>query len=292
MTETGPDSPCLIVNADDYGYFRCTSKGILELASRGIVTATGVFANAISFTEQASWLRDVGRLDVGVHLNLTTGTPLTNDLAAKLDGSSGRFPGKFSMATAILLGNIKPRLVEIEWRAQIERCLDNGLVIAFLNSHEHIHMLPSLYRVATTVAKAYGIRHLRHPASQGSLSGTPASLFRGAVVKVLGSVNRRTMDAPAPEFLGMEASGRLDLAFLERSVPQLRPGRIYELMCHPGHFDPQEVRDPRLLHYHDWEGEFRALTDPATIELLHRHRVRLIGYRDVDVADDRLVVRQ
>jgi predicted glycoside hydrolase/deacetylase ChbG (UPF0249 family) len=35
----------LIVNADDYGIFRCVSKGILEAASHGIVTATGVFAN-------------------------------------------------------------------------------------------------------------------------------------------------------------------------------------------------------------------------------------------------------
>ena len=33
----------LIVNADDYGYHDCVSKGILSAARQGIVTATGIF---------------------------------------------------------------------------------------------------------------------------------------------------------------------------------------------------------------------------------------------------------
>jgi hypothetical protein len=50
-------------------------------------------------------------------------------------------------------------------------------------------------------------------------------------------------------------------------------------MCHPGDFDPQEVSDPRLLRYHDWQGELRTLTSPALRELLDRSGVRLVGYR-------------
>ena len=68
-------------------------------------------------------------------------------------------------------------------------------------------------------------------------------------------------------------------------------GEIYELMCHPGEFDAQEVTDARLLRYHDWQGELSALTSPAARELLHRYRVRLIGYRHLAVRDDRLVVQ-
>ena len=63
-------------------------------------------------------------------------------------------------------------------------------------------------------------------------------------------------------------------------------------MCHPGQFDPQEVSDPRLRRYHDWEGELRTLTGSAVRELLERHRVRLIGYRHVEVIDGRLVARE
>src|SRR5512139_3327 len=99
-----PNGAFLIVNADDYGYFRCVSQGILKAASEGIVTATGVFANAAEFAESAAWLRDYKTLDAGVHLNLTEGVPLTNDLRRKLSRTSGRFPRKFAMAMAILSG--------------------------------------------------------------------------------------------------------------------------------------------------------------------------------------------
>jgi len=74
----------LIVNADDYGYFNCVSQGILESASHGIVTATGIFANSAHFAEHVGWLRDNASLDLGVHLNITDQTPLTRNMQIKL----------------------------------------------------------------------------------------------------------------------------------------------------------------------------------------------------------------
>ena len=111
-------------------------------------------------------------------------------------------------------------------------------------------------------------------------------------MKTLEIVNRRNVKVPAAHFLGMEASGRLTMQYLERSVPPLRPGQVYELMCHPGELDAQEASDPRLRRYHDWEGELRTLTNPAVRELLSRHGVHLIGYRHVEIRGDRLVARQ
>jgi hypothetical protein len=291
MTASADARACLIVNADDYGYFRCISKGILKSATHGVVTATGVFANTIHFGEHAAWLRDCDALDAGVHLNLTDGTPLTSDLQKTLQRSSGRFLRKFAMARAILSGAIKIDMVKREWRAQIERCLEHGLKLRFLNSHEHMHMLPSLFPVAKALARDYDIRHMRFPTSQLARSSSAGSLFRGAVIKILETINRRHMDTPTAHFFGLEASGKLDMQYLQQAVPRLRAGRVYELMCHPGGFDPQEVSDPRLLRYHDWQGELRTLTNPGLRELLDRNGVRLVGYRHLEIRDDRLVAR-
>lgn len=281
----------LIVNADDYGFFDCVSKGILKAATHGIVTATGVFANATHFAEHAARLRDCDALDAGVHLNLTEGLPLTTKLRSSLSRWSGRFPGKFAMAAAILFGAIRTEDVSREWRAQIERSLDNGLHVRFLNSHEHMHMLPPLFAVIKMLAKDYNIAHVRFPTSLLGERSPNGSLFRGAVMKGLETINSRRADTPTAHFLGMETSGKLDLAFLERRLPRLGAGKIYELMCHPGEFDAQEVSDTRLLRYHDWAGELSTLTSPAARELLHRHEVRLIGYRHLEVTENRLVVR-
>jgi chitin disaccharide deacetylase len=282
----------LIVNADDYGYFRCVSNGILKAAAHGIVTATGVFANATAFAEHATRLRDVDTLDVGVHLNLTEGLPLTAELQSRLARWSGRFPGKFAMAGAIVTGTVQTEDVSREWRAQIERCLASGLRVRFLNSHEHVHMLPALFPVIKVLAKDYAIPHIRFPTSQRGNDSANGSLFRGAVMKTLETINRPRADFPTAQFLGLAMSGKLDLPRLEHCVSHLAAGTIYELMCHPGEFDAQEVTDTRLLRYHDWEGELATLTSPAARELLRRHDVRLIGYRHLEVRDNRLVVGQ
>lgn len=282
----------LIVNADDYGCFNCVSKGILRAATHGIVTATGVFANTTHFADNAARLRDCDTLDVGVHLNITEGMPLTTELQHRLSRWSGRFPGKYAMAAAILRGRVKTEDVGREWRAQIERCLDSGLHVRFLNSHEHMHMLPMLFPVARMLAKDYGIAHLRFSTSQVGKGWVNGALFRGVVIKAFATINRRHSDTPTPHFLGMETSGKLDLPYLQGILSRLRASEIYELMCHPGEFDTREVTDRGLLRYHNWEGELTTLTSPEARDLLHRHGVRLIGYRHLGVRDARLVVGQ
>jgi predicted glycoside hydrolase/deacetylase ChbG (UPF0249 family) len=282
----------LIVNADDYGYFRCVSMGILKAATHGIVTATGVLSNGSDFAEHAARLRDHEGLDVGVHLNLTDGAPLTREMGERLSRWSGRFPGKFRMAAALLSGAVKTEDVAREWRAQIERCMKHGVRVRFLNSHEHLHMLPSLFEVITALAGDYGIAHIRVPTSRLFERAPNGSLFRGVAIKALEAINRRHAERPRAQFLGLEPSGKLDLPYLERCTARLRAGEIYELMCHPGEFDAREVTDARLARYHDWQGELDTLTSAAARELLHRHGVQLIGYRDLDVEGDRLLVRR
>ena len=283
--------PCLIVNADDYGYFRCVSQGILACARQGIVTATGVFANAPDLAEQAAWLRECEQLDTGVHLNLTDGVPLTSDMRQKLSRWSGRFPRKFRLAACVLSGSITPADVRREWQAQVERCLDLQLQPKFLNSHEHIHMLPSLFPVACDIAANFGIAHLRFPTARLSIKAPPAAQLRGAIMKGLEWANRGERAPTAPHFLGLGASGRLTLEDLEREVQTMQAGVVYELMCHPGRFDAQEISDHRLLDYHDWEGEFGAMTSPSARALLERRGVRLIGYRHLEMRDGQLAVR-
>ena len=281
----------LIVNADDYGYFNCVSKGILKSASHGIVTATGIFANSPHFTEHVGWLENCASLDLGVHLNITDQAPLTVDMETRLSRWKGRFPGKYTIVSALLSGMITTEAVKSEWRAQIERCLDKDLEIRFLNSHEHIHMLPSLFSVVQALAREYGISHVRFPTSEPFHNLNIVALVRDTLINMMAISNRHCMKTPAARFLGMGESGRLGMEYLKRKLPKLEPGQVYELMCHPGYYDDNEISDSRLLNYHDWKCEFSALTNPAVRDMLYEHRIRLIGYRHLKLQDGRLVVR-
>ena len=289
-----PQRTYLIVNADDYGYFRCVSGGILEAARRGVVTATGVIANREGLQEQAEWLMACDALDTGVHLNLTTGVPISAALRQKCARWSGAFPGKYAMVTAVLSGAIPSHLIADEWRSQIERCIAVGLRPVFLNSHEHIHMLPPLFGVATVLAGQYGIPHVRVTTAERARRVSAAALVRNTLMRGMQLLSARTVARSAARatarFHGLDPSGKLGLDYFRRTLPSLQPGAVYELMCHPGRLDRAEVQDPRLLAYHDWEGELATLTSPELAELLDQHHVSVIGYRDLAICGDRLEV--
>jgi len=281
----------LIINADDYGYFKGVSQGILQCVRQGTVTATAVFANSPFLDEHATWLAAVPNVDIGVHLNLTDRQPLTKRLSDALNADGGQFPGKFSIAKAVLSRQIPVDLIRAEWHAQIEHCLARNLQLSFLNSHEHIHMLPPLYPIALALASEYGIEHVRFATPEWPRTWSASAWLRDGIMSVLSQINRLHMPQAAPIFLGMGESGRLSQRYLSNLLPKLRPGRVYELMCHPGIADLDEVQDKRLLAYHDWEIERQTLTDPTLKTALANNNIRLIGYRHLQTTQEGLHIR-
>jgi hypothetical protein len=272
--------PQLIVNADDYGYFPGVSRGILALAERGRVTATGILANGPQSREQFGWLAEHPGLDVGVHLNLTWGRPLTSGMRRRLARYGGRFPGKYRMVLGVLGRGVLLREIGEEWGAQIHACQEHGLDLKFINSHEHLHMLPALFDLYCELAERLKIPFLRivRPEPTASVRGG----FRSLVMRLLARGRAGTMRAP--RFLGLGPSGRLNLPYLARLFPALEPDGCYELMCHPGLDDPAAQASRRLRAYHDWRGEQSLFGSDDFTALCAAYGVRLVRYRDLDEA--------
>lgn len=276
------DEALLIVNADDYGYFESVSLGILDGVRDGVITATGVLANCRGFEKQVSELSRLPELDVGVHLTLTSGRPLTERMRGLMKVWGGEFPrSKVWAAWAVLSGRIGMPAVEEEWGRQIQRCLDAGLVVRFLNSHEHLHVLPPLFGLCVRLACRYDIPHIRMPSAEWGSMRAGGSCVRNLVLAGFHFWNARRTASRAPVLLGVGVSGKLNLDYLERLIPTLRKGEVYELMCHPGRLPRGEIEDVRLLAYHDWSGELQALSSEGFKALCRNHGVRLARFRDV-----------
>lgn len=268
----------LIINADDYGYFPCISQGILEAASSGALTATGILANSPDLETQIGWLDSVEGLDLGVHLNLTFRQPLTATMAEKLSRWDGCFPGTYWMSLMILTGKVSIQDVRIEWRAQIEAC--QGKKLQFLNSHEHIHMLPALFPLVLELAQEYEIPHVRLTQAEWLAPFGISALLRNTLIQAMQSINQVRIRAQTPVFLGLSRSGKLDYDYLKMIFSRLKPGESYELMCHPGRFDSSEITDPRLKSYHDWSGELALLQSPKVLALYEKFGIRLSHYQN------------
>jgi predicted glycoside hydrolase/deacetylase ChbG (UPF0249 family) len=275
------DPAYLVINADDYGYFKGVSRGILKGASKGVIGATGVMANAPDFDEYVTWLAGIETLDIGVHLNLTHGRPLSLQMQTCLEKWAGEFPGKYVIAVSIMTGKLPVKAVLDEWRAQIQRCLDAGLEIIFLNTHEHIHMLPMLFKGICSLADQYDIPFVRYPAPEWQCWGGAEGTIRNLMLHGMHLFNRRQMRAGTLKLVGMSESGKLNINYLEKCFASFLPGKSYELMCHPGYSVPGEVEDKHLLAYHHWEQELDLLLGKKLQLLCEKAGIELVGYRDL-----------
>ena len=274
MTDRAPIE--LIINADDYGYYSCINQGILEAAKSGAITATSILANSPDLTMQLEWLDSVKNLDLGVHLNLTSRRPLTDQIANKLSTWDGCFPSTYTMSRLLLTRKITLQDIRLEWSAQIEACQVHKLV--FLNSHEHIHMLPLLFPLTLELAKAYDIPNVRLTQADWVSPFNHSTLIRNALMQGMQTLNQWHIKQTTPLFLGLSRSGKLDYEYLATIFARLKPGKRYELMCHPGHFDPTQISDPKLICYHDWTAELAVLQSPRMHDLYEQFGIRLSRY--------------
>ncbi|WP_262965187.1 carbohydrate deacetylase [Methylobacter psychrophilus] len=267
----------LIINADDYGYYPCISQGILDAVSLGAVTATGIMANSPDLKIQLEWLNSVKDLDLGVHLNLTFRQPLTATMADKLAHWNGYFPNAYLITGMILAGKISIQDVRSEWSAQIEAC--QGQKLQFLNSHEHIHMLPVLFPLTLELARKYAIPYVRLTQAEWLTPFGISALVRNTLLQAMQAINKPRLNIKTPLFLGLSQSGKLDFNYLETIFSKLKPGKHYELMCHPGRFNASEISDPKLISYHDWDGELALLQSQEIHALYKKFGIRLSHYQ-------------
>ena len=183
---------------------------------------------------------------------------------------------------AILLKQLDVEDLLHEFKAQIRRCLDSGLSLFFLNSHEHIHMLPQLYHKTLSLAERFRIPFVRYSDAEWRGAKGLASLVRNSAFSVFNRFNGGLKPDGTPILLGVGESGQLSTEYLERAFRELPKGARAELMCHPGHFDPHEIQDVRLMQYHKWESELEVLKSDGFRTMVDRNGIRLARFRDQD----------
>jgi predicted glycoside hydrolase/deacetylase ChbG (UPF0249 family) len=152
----------VIVTADDFGFDAGRTLAITRSLCERWVTHASLMVN-LPGTEEACALVHAHRLAdrVGLHLNLTSGVPLTDAMRR-----SARFcaDGEFVLRRWIRYVPLLPaeiRTVAGETRAQIDAARRLGLALTHLDSHHHIHTAPSLGAVVQKTAKAAGIARVR-----------------------------------------------------------------------------------------------------------------------------------
>lgn len=271
----------VVLCADDFGLTEGVSAGILALAEMGRISATGAMTNRPAWEAWGPRLHGVSApLGVGLHVNLTTGRPLTGCPAL---APEGRLP-----ALALLMRrrlSLAPLRAEIaaELEAQLEAFVEVfGRPPDFVDGHQHVHVLPGIRGPFLDVLARRGLAGrawIRDP------SDAPAAILR----RRLFPGKALTVTALAAGF-GTAARGRgfptnAGFSGFSDFAPGTEPERLFAaafaalgprplVMCHPGRvddalrgLDPVVESRSRELDYLGSDA-FRGLLDVRRIALV------------------------
>lgn len=233
-----------VLTADDYAMTPGVSRGILRLLDAGRISAAGAMTNRPCWQEAArDFVSFAGKADLGLHLNLTCGAPLS---AMPRFAPGGTLP---KLGPVILRG-IAGALPEGEVAAEIAAQIDAfeqamGRAPDFIDGHQHVHAMPGVRRILSDVlTKRYpGAKPYLRDAADG-FGAIRARGRHGAKALIVAALARPF--APA-----MRAAGfSLNQGFSGYSAfdPEadyaadfetylVRHGARHLVMCHPGEVD-------------------------------------------------------
>lgn len=257
----------IVLHADDFGASDETVRATIECFEQGALTSASVMPAMPGTDEAVAFAREHPELDIGVHLTFVgegDERPLSapSAIPALVDGT-GRFLPTRVVRLRALAHRLPVEQIEREIVAQIETVREQGLVISHVDSHRHLHKLPSFREALVRVLPRFGITRVR------------------AVQDVF---LRRPLRSPT-YWLGRGWQKRLAAAFtttdhmymptsagdcgweepLARAIQQLE-GRTLEVGVHPG--------------YGDWrDGERRSVL--AFAEIARREGHELVSWREL-----------
>jgi predicted glycoside hydrolase/deacetylase ChbG (UPF0249 family) len=306
-------SPRVVFHADDFGMNPAVNEGILRGFHDGLLTSTALLANApAAFDAIAAWKRLLEQhradfpsaaarrqlgdaldpFDLGVHLNLTQGRPLTGDrYPPELLDAGGRFPGIVALFRRLSRGGRRFRAaIEAELCRQIEMPLDCGLRPTHLNGHHYVELVPAVADVVAGLLQRFRIEVVRVAAERSLfrstlLAGFPAKSWLLACAKRLYAARfSRRMGRLAvfhPDgFFGTAHAGRLDMRLMRLFLGRRGRFRLVEIGMHPA-----EPRGPTPAAERDdgWDDplrgfrprELKMLLSSELIEHLQWRRLRL-----------------
>lgn len=258
----------VVLHADDFGQSAAVNDGILRGFEHGLLTSTSLLSNApaalaaiaawrtlairqrdrqiVSTLSRARLDDELTPFDLGVHLNLTQGRPLTGDrYPARLLDADGRFPGVFRLFRC-LQRRVPMDLasaIRAELTAQISLLADHGLRPTHLNGHQYVEMIPQVAALLPDLLNRFGICVLRVADEPGLTRSTVcqngrvdawllALIKRHFARRLRTQLDTRATRAPS-QYFGTAHAGQINARVIALFLNRARGPGLVEIGMHP-----------------------------------------------------------
>ncbi len=237
----------VILCADDYGIAAGVSRGILELAQLGRISALSAITTLPRWEADAKQLRDVrSKVSIGLHINLTLGKPLGP--MARL-APDGKLPTAGKLISRIIRRDVDASEIAAEVMRQLaafERA--TGFLPDHVDGHQHMHAMPIVRRGMLDALDAIFVKIpkplVRDPGDRlFAISGRGGEMAKafgvGALSYGIAYLARRRGYPVNRGFSGFSAFDTERIYDVELASAMRMTGAGHILMCHPGYPDDE-----------------------------------------------------
>lgn len=256
----------LKIIADDLGLAKSVNDGIIFLLKENKIHGASLMANGEAFEDAVAQLKNANNANTGIHFVLVEEKSI----------SGIELPKSYKIFFInYLLGLIKLTEIEKELQAQLNKVIDVGIKPKFINSHQHLHLLPAITDIVIKLAKERQIPYVR---TVNEIVFTSRSYCKYNVVfskffrflqliflRFLSGVAKRKLKNAGLKsnnfFIGFVNAGNVregDIKFT-RELAKKYPNKIVELGCHPGYEDENLRRQYKHWGKYNWQKELNLL---------------------------------
>ena len=148
----------VLVTADDFGFTKSVTDGVLKAHDEGIVTHTGLMVNMPDAQRAVELAKLRPSLSVVLHFNLTQGKPISDP---KLIPSLVRENGEFKGLSLWYPRRANPKDIEVDLRAQIEKFMSFGFDKIHIDGHHYVTFIPNILEIVIKLSEEYPIMSTR-----------------------------------------------------------------------------------------------------------------------------------
>ena len=277
--------------ADDYGLCTRSSERILECIDNGVLNKISVFPN-MGQPDLEELLKRDGVL-ISLHLNLVEGKCMADpDGLSLLVDKNGNLKNTFGGLFGLWLFKRKQFEAQVykEIKAQVlffKDIMPDGVKFG-IDSHQHVHMIPSVFKAMMTVLndEKIDVEYLRIPTEPLlPFLKTPSLYFTYSAVNIIKQwllnllwlTNKRLLkgcSVKTAKFFGILFSGKMDRKRVERILPKYvefaeKSNSDIEVLFHPGYISKSEsdFTDKNIVFEKFYFSENRKTEHDSVMEL-------------------------
>ncbi len=154
----------ILINADDFGLDHNTNLAIIELLKSNRIQRTTLLVNMPATLEAYEMAKENNLLNhVGLHINMTDGVPLTQDIHRTRFVQNGVFAVRqVEIGTRLHITKKEAEAAKLEIQAQFDRFKELfGYYPQHVDSHRHFHNYFGFLFIIKDIARKCGVKSMR-----------------------------------------------------------------------------------------------------------------------------------